>query len=210
LERESALKGDTYEASNFLLDDHLRARLPCLVTGPDRGRHDVRDEADVTLNKNLALTFPPAEQTAGAVSDVIMDMLPAKSALQVDCGEIPAGFSFSGGAPAETYTEGFLVLQSSGRLNVSAVYTGTDSATGGVSVTSSKWTGSGSDAMLPRSGPFAIALPAIRVTPIPFKSAPLRGRPTRRTVIRRGLATKTLLRVNTGVPVSGVSPHFCW
>ena len=35
--------------------------------------------------------------------------------------------------PGETYTEGFLVIQSSGRLNVSAVYTATDTL-GGASV----------------------------------------------------------------------------
>jgi len=90
------------------------------------------NDRDVDLNKNIALTFPPAEQAAGAVSDIIMDLLAAKSALQVDCEEIPSGFSFMT-PPGETYTEGFLVIQSSGKLNVSAVYTATD-ALGGVSV----------------------------------------------------------------------------
>lgn len=42
-------------------------------------------------------------------------------ALQVDCGEIPAEF-FSP-PPLESYVQGFLVLRSSVRLDVSAQYT---------------------------------------------------------------------------------------
>lgn len=90
------------------------------------------NDRDVEFYKNIALTFPPEEQAAGAVSDIIVEMLAAKSALQVDCGEIPSEFSFSGGpAPSpDTYTEGFLVIQSRGKLNVSAVYTATHNSSG--------------------------------------------------------------------------------
>ena len=92
------------------------------------------NDKDVELNKNIALTFPPVEQAAGAVSDIIVEILAAKSALQVDCGEIPVGFSFNGGAPPPgPYTEGFLVIRGTGKLNVSGVYTATD-FNGGVSV----------------------------------------------------------------------------
>jgi hypothetical protein len=51
----------------------------------------------------------------------------------VDCGEIPAGFTFPGGAPVSAYTEGFLVIESRGTLKVTAVYTAT-TASGGASV----------------------------------------------------------------------------
>jgi hypothetical protein len=86
--------------------------------------------ADTELNKNVALTFPPEEQASGAVSDVIVDELESRAALQVDCGEIPSGFSFTGGAPVSPYTEGFLVIESRSTLKVTAVYTATDSSSG--------------------------------------------------------------------------------
>lgn len=91
------------------------------------------NDTDSLLNKNVALTFPPEEQAPGAVSDVIVDNLPSRAALQVDCGEIPSGFSFPGGAPVSPYTEGFLVIESQGTLKVTAVYTAT-TASGGASV----------------------------------------------------------------------------
>ncbi len=84
------------------------------------------NDRDVELNKNIALTFPSEALVAGAVSDIMVDTLPAKSALQVDCGEIPSAFTFMSGAPNPLYTEGFLVIRSRGRLNVSAVYTSKD------------------------------------------------------------------------------------
>ena len=88
---------------------------------------------DTVLFKNIALTFPPEEQASGAVSNVIVDNLASRAALQVDCGEIPSEFSFRGGAPVSPYTEGFLVIESLGTLKVTAVYTSTD-ASGGASV----------------------------------------------------------------------------
>jgi hypothetical protein len=72
-------------------------------------------------------------QLPGDVSEAIVEMLPGLGALQVDCGEIPAGFLFPGGAPATGYVQGFLVLRSSVRIDVSAVYTATG-MTGEVSV----------------------------------------------------------------------------
>ena len=93
------------------------------------------NDREVELNKNIALTFPSEALVAGAVSDIMVDTLPAKSALQVDCGEIPDGFSFNGSPlPDGLYTEGFLVIQSRGKLNVSAVYTSTNDSSVGVSV----------------------------------------------------------------------------
>jgi len=99
------------------------------------------NETDAELDKNVALTFPPEEQASGAVSDIIVDNLVSRAALQVDCGEIPSGFSFTGGAPGSAYTEGFLVIESRARLKVTAVYTATD-ASGGASVDVEEFGGS--------------------------------------------------------------------
>ncbi len=99
------------------------------------------NSTDTELDKNVALTFPPEEQASGAVSDIIVDNLESRAALQVDCGEIPAGFSFTGGAPVSPYTEGFLVIESRGTLKVTAVYTATD-ASGGASVDVEEFEGS--------------------------------------------------------------------
>jgi hypothetical protein len=99
------------------------------------------NDTDTEFNKNLALTFPPEEQESGAVSDSIVDNLASRAALQVDCGEIPSEFSFTGGAPVSPYTEGFLVIESRGALKVTAVYAATD-ASGGVSVDVEEFEGS--------------------------------------------------------------------
>lgn len=92
-------------------------------------------DKDIPIYKNIALSFPPAGQFPGSVSEVIMETLPAKSALQVDCLQIPGGFSFEmdGAPPMGSYTEGFLVVQSSGPLKVSGVYNATH-ASGGASL----------------------------------------------------------------------------
>lgn len=78
---------------------------------------------EAVLMKHVALTFPPPEQMPGEVSSPEMDMLMPSEALQVDCGEIPAEF-FSP-PPLDGYVQGFLVLRSSARLDVSAQYTAT-------------------------------------------------------------------------------------
>jgi hypothetical protein len=78
---------------------------------------------DTILRKNLALTFPPESQTAGAVSDAIEETLPANSALQVDCEEILFGFTYAVPPPATDYLQGFLVIESNKPLEVQAVHT---------------------------------------------------------------------------------------
>lgn len=71
--------------------------------------------------KSLALSFPPAEQAPGDRRLLALDALPAGRALKVDCEDVrrrlyPDGFP-------ENYIEGFIVLQSNRRLDVTAVYT---------------------------------------------------------------------------------------
>ena len=73
------------------------------------------------IRKNVALTFPPAEQMPSGVSQVLEDTLESNQALEVDCEEIPAAFFDV--PPNTPYTKGFLVIESLLPLNVTAVYT---------------------------------------------------------------------------------------
>ena len=77
----------------------------------------------VVLRKTIALTFPPEEQAPGAVSDSIEDELGPNQALEVDCGEIPSEFFFAVPPAEPPYVKGFLVITSTRRLDVTAVYT---------------------------------------------------------------------------------------
>jgi hypothetical protein len=79
--------------------------------------------ADVFIRKHAALTFPPEEQAAGAVSEVIRELLPGRSALQVDCGEFRSDDVFIDVFPLEDFAQGFVVIASRQPLNVSATYT---------------------------------------------------------------------------------------
>ena len=74
----------------------------------------------VTFRKNVSLTFPPAAQAGGAVSEYQVDVLEPNQALQVDCQEIPAFFD---PPPPTPYIQGYVVIQSPQRLNVNATYT---------------------------------------------------------------------------------------
>lgn len=75
----------------------------------------------ITFIKKIALTFPPAEQAPGVVSDPLTDHLGSHEALAVDCEEIPAEFLDPAGLPP--YVKGFLVIESESSLDVTAVYT---------------------------------------------------------------------------------------
>lgn len=82
--------------------------------------HNPKD-SNTQFRKKIALTFPPAEQKAGAVSEPIVDELGPMEALKVACEQIPAEFF---PAAIETpYVHGFLVIESRSELNVTAVYT---------------------------------------------------------------------------------------
>jgi hypothetical protein len=89
--------------------------------------------ASITLHKSLALTYPPAEQAAGEVSDPVEDVLSPGTALQIDCEEIANEFVFATPPAATDHLQGFVVIESNLPLNVEAVYTAAG-ANGDVSV----------------------------------------------------------------------------
>jgi hypothetical protein len=72
----------------------------------------------VKLRKKLAVTFPPGEQRPGPVTKFIEEGLGADEAFEVDCGDT-AKFEFQ---PIHGW-KGFLVIESTGELDVTAVYT---------------------------------------------------------------------------------------
>ncbi|KKL89427.1 hypothetical protein LCGC14_1914800 [marine sediment metagenome] len=73
----------------------------------------------VTFRKKVALTFPPAEQKAGAVSEWLEDTLGECEALMVDCGEIEArGNGTFDMRVRKPYRAGFVVAQSKAPLEV--------------------------------------------------------------------------------------------
>jgi hypothetical protein len=79
------------------------------------------NETPVTLFKKLALSFPPEEQKPGKILPIAEDELKSDEALKVDCTDIrqrlfPNGF-------LNGYIEGIVVIRSTERLDVTAVYT---------------------------------------------------------------------------------------
>lgn len=73
----------------------------------------------VRFYKKLALTYPPGDQRAGEVIPIGVDALGYDEALQTDCRELRRRAIPTRDAP---FIEGFLVVQSSGSLDVTAVY----------------------------------------------------------------------------------------
>lgn len=82
--------------------------------------HNPGDES-VTFRKKLALTFPPKEQKPGKVIPIARHKLGPDEALEVDCEDV-LWEVFNGRFPT-SYIKGFVVVQSSARLDVTAVYT---------------------------------------------------------------------------------------
>lgn len=79
------------------------------------------DAAPVAITKKLALSYPPPEQRPGEVKKIGSDLLGPDQALKTDCMDLRKRL-FPGGFPSP-YIEGFVVLQSSDPLDVTAVYT---------------------------------------------------------------------------------------
>ncbi len=79
------------------------------------------NDFDVNFFKKLALTFPPSEQRPGKVMPISVDVLKPDEALEVDCEDIQREL-FPSGFPSD-YIKGFVVIQSSADLDVTAVYT---------------------------------------------------------------------------------------
>jgi hypothetical protein len=73
------------------------------------------------IYKKLALAYPPEEQAAGEVLPIGEDVLNYDEALKTDCNDIRRRL-FPNDFPAP-YIEGFVIVQSTRRLDVTAVYT---------------------------------------------------------------------------------------
>ena len=84
------------------------------------------------MRKKIALTFPPAEQSPGAVSEFIFEALGPDQAFGVDCEEIPFEFFPDVETGFPPYVKGFLVVESDLSLDVIAVYTAGDLLSTGV------------------------------------------------------------------------------
>lgn len=74
----------------------------------------------VQFRKKLALTFPPEEQKPGKVIPIAEDKLGHDEALEVDCMDIQREL-FPNGFPTP-YIQGFVIIQSTHSLDVTAVY----------------------------------------------------------------------------------------
>lgn len=81
---------------------------------------------EVRLTKTLSLGYPPEEQSPGEVLTIGKDLLRPNQALKVDCADIRRRL-FPNGFPS-AYIDGFVVIESFGSLDVSAVYTSRDVA----------------------------------------------------------------------------------
>jgi uncharacterized repeat protein (TIGR01451 family) len=81
--------------------------------------HNPADE-NAQFFKKLALTYPPGEQRPGQVLPIAVDTLGYDEALATDCSDIQQHL-FPDNFPAP-YIEGFLVIQSTERLDLMAVY----------------------------------------------------------------------------------------
>lgn len=90
----------------------------------------------VAFAKKLALTYPPREEAPGKIVPIARHKLDYDEALEVDCDDI-AVEAFDGQLPA-SFIKGFVVVQSTGELDVTAVYTsaGLDKKSEVTSVTS--------------------------------------------------------------------------
>jgi len=103
----------------FQRDPH-DLRLTLGLYGTEVNIHNPNEEV-VRLTKKLALTFPPGSQKPGKILRLGEDLLRPDQALAVDCNHVKEKL-FPGGLPA-SYITGFVVIESTGSLDVTAVYT---------------------------------------------------------------------------------------
>jgi hypothetical protein len=78
-------------------------------------------EKSVIFTKKLALTFPPREEKPGKIIRIAKHELGPDEALEVDCDDVRRE-AFGGQFP-ESFIKGFIVVESTGELDVTAVYT---------------------------------------------------------------------------------------
>jgi hypothetical protein len=103
----------------FQRDPH-DLRLTLGLYGTEVNIHNPNEEV-VRLTKKLALTFPPGSQKPGKILRLGEDLLRPDQALAVDCNHVKDKL-FPNGLPA-SYITGFVVIESTGSLDVTAVYT---------------------------------------------------------------------------------------
>jgi hypothetical protein len=86
---------------------------------------DVRSpSAEASVDEQVILTYPPGGQLPGFASDVIMQLVPAGSAMQISCDELlGAGFLYPVPPPVTPYVQGLLILTSRTSLQVFATRT---------------------------------------------------------------------------------------
>jgi hypothetical protein len=78
---------------------------------------------EAVIMSSVSLSIPPGLQQPGENSDVLMQTLPAHSAIQIDCEAIKTAYVFPGSPPLEPYAQGFVVIDTSAALAVSATQT---------------------------------------------------------------------------------------
>ena len=74
------------------------------------------------IHKKLALAYPPAEQTPGRIVEIGEDDLGYDQAVKTDCADIGRNALSDTTLGDATYYEGFVVIESTERLDVTAVY----------------------------------------------------------------------------------------
>lgn len=97
----------------------LRLGLPPQAYETTINIHNPSDDSVAVFRKKLALTVPPAGQRSGRVFELqgVVDRLGPDTALATNCADLRKRFSEAG-----PVFEGFVVIQSTRSLDVTAVY----------------------------------------------------------------------------------------
>jgi hypothetical protein len=96
--------------------------------------------ADAMIKSSVSLSFPANPPDPGETSEVLDDTLPDKSAMQIDCDAIENGYTGTVWPLLDPYAQGFLVIETSAKLTVSATQTAQEGS-GGLSVDVEEITG---------------------------------------------------------------------
>lgn len=131
---DDALRNVKYEyAAKFVCGDDPQPAYVRVVPGFYATAINIHNPNSrrTQLRSKVALTFPPAENEPGEISDFLEHKLASDQALEIDCEEI-FGTSqsdsayFPGRRPGlgfPSYIKGFVIIQSTRSLDVTGVYT---------------------------------------------------------------------------------------
>jgi hypothetical protein len=75
---------------------------------------------EVEFTKRLELALPPGGQRPGETADIASERLPSRTTLAANCEDV-ASRLFGGSLP-EPFIDGYLVISTPGKLDVSAAY----------------------------------------------------------------------------------------